>query len=47
MDPSQLLEKIDLVIHFKDAVKSNRFWHHGFMFFNGAFFGMYVAAVYK
>lgn len=38
---------IDLTIHVKDALKSWRFWHHSIMLFNGVFFGVYVAAVYK
>ena len=38
---------LDFVLHVKDAIHSIRFWHHSIMLFNGVFFGVYVASVYK
>ena len=37
----------DFVVHVGDALRSWRFWHLSIMLFNGVFFGVYVASVYK
>lgn len=34
-------------MHVNDALKTTRYWHHSLMLFNGVFFGVYVASVYK
>ena len=39
--------ELDFVLHVSDALHSIRFWHHSIMLFNGVFFGVYVASVYK
>lgn len=40
-------QSLDFILHVKDALGSIRFWHHSIMLFNGVFFGVYVASVYK
>ena len=34
-------------VEVKSALLDIRFWHFGFLLFNGVFFGTYVASVYK
>ena len=41
------VERIEKPIRLKHALRSVRFWHLFILLYNGMFFGVYVASVYK